>query len=170
MTRSFALVACVLLLASALVRAESLPAACGNDNAKFDVTTIDAANPQAPLEPGKARLVLLEDENMVIGPFMHATVRFGLDGHWVGANHGNSYFVIDVPPGEHHVCATWKPALQKESIELAPVTAKPGKVYYLSARVTVESKYVTDFSLSNLNADQGSYRMQKSQLATWKQK
>ena len=53
------------------------------------------------------------------------------------------------------------------SFDLAPVTAKAGKVYYFAAEVT-ESLYYYHFNLSQLNDDQGKYRLKVWKLATSK--
>jgi hypothetical protein len=162
-------------LASAVpARATILPDACGDDKVKFDVTTQkDHAAPAAP-EAGKALIVLIENENHMIGPFMYATVRFGLDGSWVGANNSNSYFVLTVDPGVHHLCASWQSALGrvKKNIDVAEFTAEPGKTYYFAANVKViptgDNNANIDFSLSPLNDDEGKYRVKAWKLATWK--
>jgi len=75
----------------------------------------------------------------MIGPFMYATVRFGLDGAWAGANNNNSYFAVTVDPGVHHLCVSWQSTLRmlKKSIDVASFTAEPGKVYYFAANVKV---------------------------------
>ncbi len=85
--------------------ATTLPDACGDDKVKFKV---DRQKGQpAPTLPGsdKALIVFVEelDKNQpILGP--PPTTRVGLDGAWVGANQGNSYFAIPIAAGEHHVC------------------------------------------------------------------
>ena len=101
---------CASLVCAGQVWANTLPDSCGDDKVKFDVKTEkNQAAPAGPAE-GKAQIVFVENENQVIGPFMHATVRFGMDGAWVGANSGNSYFALTVDPGVHHSCASWQSA------------------------------------------------------------
>ena len=161
----------VFLAFPAHSRATTLPDACGNDKIKFDVTT--EKNPPAPASPaaGKAQIVFIEDQNKEHNPW-HPwdTVRFGMDGAWVGANKGNSYFTLDVAPGLHHLCASWQGGVRGvESFDLAPVTAEPGKVYYFAAEIT-ESQYYYHFSLSQLNDDQGKYRIKAWKLSTSKPK
>jgi hypothetical protein len=68
------------------------------------------------------------------------TTRVGLDGAWVGANRGNSYFVFLVEPGKHHLCADWLNAKSpghmsgtsyaNRLVSLAEFTAEVGKEYY----------------------------------------
>ena len=162
----------IALAATARSWATTLPDACGNDAVKYEVTTHEGPAPPAAPAEGKAQVVLLENENQMIGPFMHATVRFGIDGTWVGATKGSSYFWTDVAPGIHHLCASWQSSLHqtKKNVDLTSFTAEPGKVYYFSAHVTVASQYSVLFGLSQLNPDQGKYRVGISKLAKSKPK
>jgi hypothetical protein len=149
---------CVLFVLGNQLRATTLPDACGDDKVKFEVTTHEGL-PASPT-PGKAQIVFIEDQNEQHNPW-HPwdTVRFGMDGTWVGANKGNSYFTLEVVPGLHHLCASWQGGVKGvNGFDLAPVVAEPGKVYYFAAEVT-ESQYYYHFSLSQLNEDQGKYRV-----------
>ena len=163
---------CVSFACAGQVWATALPDSCGDDKVKFDVKT-EAGQP-APAEPaaGKAQIIFIENENQMIGPFMHATIRFGIDGSWVGANYSNSYFALTVDPGVHHLCASWQSALGslKKNVDLTSFTAEPGQVYYFSAQVTVASRDSMIFGLSQLNEDEGKYRVKISKLSTSKQK
>jgi hypothetical protein len=157
---------CASLACAGQAGASTWPDSCGNNKVKFDVKTTDGQpGPAGPAED-KAQIIFIEDENQPIGPFMHATVRFGTDGAWLGANLGNSYFASTVDPGVHHLCASWG----SKNVELASVTAEPGQVYYFAAKVTVESRYSITFGLSQLNEDEGKYRVKESKLSTSKAK
>lgn len=150
----------------------TLPDSCGDDKVKFDVKTQESQPaPGGPAE-GKAQIIFIENENQVIGPFMHATVRLGIDGAWAGANSGNTYFAFTVDPGVHHLCASWQSSLGslKKNVELTSFTAEPGQVYYFSAQVTVASRDSILFGLSQLNEDQGRYRVKLSKLSCSKPK
>jgi hypothetical protein len=154
------LLLCVSLVLAAKARALPLPDACGQDTVRFDVTTqITQPAPTAPAA-GKALLVLIEDQNGKSSMFSSgATVRFGLDGAWVGADKGNSFFALDVAPGLHHLCASLQGApVESMTFDLAPVNAEAGKVYYFAAQVTEVQPYF-NFGLSQLNDDQGQYRL-----------
>ena len=159
---------------AAQARATVLPDACGDDKVKFDVKTEKGQSAPATPEAGKAQIVFIENENHMIGPFMYATVRFGLDGAWVGANNNNSYFTLDVAPGVHHLCASWQSALGRveKNVDAASFTAEPGKVYYFAADVTViptgDNHANITFGLSQLDEDKGKYRVKAWKLATWK--
>ena len=70
------------------------------------------------------------------------TTRVGLDGTWVGANHGRSYVSFAVEPGQHRVCTDWQSsfkAVQKLS-GAADLTAEAGKTYYYRMEVTIPWK------------------------------
>jgi hypothetical protein len=155
------LLLCASLVLAAQARALPVPDACGDDAARFDVS-MQIAQP-APTAPaaGKALLVFIEDQhNEPYDPFDYSdTVRFALDGAWIGADRGNSYFVLDVAPGLHHLCASWQGKTRGATrFDLAPVKAEPGKIYYFAAEVT-DSEHYHNFSLAQLNDDQGQYRL-----------
>jgi hypothetical protein len=157
---------CASLACAGQLWATTLPDSCGNAKVKFDVTTeVGQPVPAGPVE-GKAQIIFVENENHMIGPFMNATVRFGVDGSWVGATKGNSYFAVTVDPGVHHLCAFW----ERKNVDVTPLAAEPGKVYYFAAQVNVESKYSITFGLSQLNEDEGRYRVSNSQLSSSKPK
>jgi hypothetical protein len=163
---------CLPLALAVQARATVLPDACGDDKVKFDVSTQSHQPPPAPPAEGKAQIVFVENENHMLGPFMYATVRFGMDGAWVGANSNNSYFVVNVDPGVHHLCVSWQSALPmlKKSVDMASFTAEPGKVYYFAANVKViptgDNTATYDFDLSQLDDDAGHYRVKAWKLAT----
>lgn len=163
---------CTSLACAGQVRSATWPDSCGNDKVKFDVKTEEGQPVPAGPAQGKAQIVFVENENQMIGPFMHATVRFGMDGAWVGANNGNSYFALTVDPGVHHLCASWQSALGtfNKNVDLTSFTAEPGKVYYFAAQVTVNSGSSVTFGLSQLNEDEGKYRVANSKLSTSKPK
>ena len=149
-----------------------LPDSCGDDKIKFDVKTESAPSPPPAPEQGKTQIIFIEDENQALGLFMHATVRFGMDGAWVGADNNNSYFTLTVDPGVHHLCASWQSDLGrfKKNVGLTLFTADPGQVYYFAAQVTVTSRDNVLFGISQLNEDEGKYRVKISKLSTSKPK
>lgn len=158
------LLLCASLLAASQARANKLPDACGDDKVQFDVYTEGHQPPPARPPAGWAQIVLIENENQMVGHSGSATVRFGLEGDWVGANKGNSYFTVTVNPGVHHLCASIR---EGGYVDLASVAAEPDKVYYFEARVTVQSApFFQDsitFGLSQLSEDHGQERVN-----TWK--
>jgi hypothetical protein len=161
---------CASLACAGQVRASVLPDSCGNDKIKFDVKTEKGQPaPTGPAE-GKAQIVFIENENQMVVPFHDATVRFGMDGAWVGASYGNSYFALTVNPGVHHLCASWQSNIGKKNVDVTSFTAEPGQIYYFAAEVTVNSLSSITFGLSQLNEDQGKYRLKTWKLSTSKPK
>lgn len=162
----------VLLVAAIQAEASILPDSCGNDKIKFEVKTIKDQSAPAMVEAGKAQLILIQSENHMVSPFHDATVRWGMDGSWVGADNGNSYFSLAVDPGIHHVCANWQSAFKtlKKNVDLTSFTAESGHIYYFQVDVNVESKYSVSFALSQINGDKGQYLVKTSALSTSKPK
>jgi hypothetical protein len=124
------LLLCACLVPMAQARDKNkipLPDACGDQNAKFDVKLQN--NPSAALtpDPGKALLVF-------VGLTQHfkEVLRLGVDGTWVGADYGNSYFSVAVTPGEHSLCGAFQLSGDKaRSVSgMTTFTAEAGKVYY----------------------------------------
>lgn len=97
----------LFLLACPTFATAQTGSSCGPANVKFDIATTKEL-PLAPTpQPGKALVYFLQDDlkyNWAPRP----TTRFGIDGAWVGATHGNSYFYVFVDAGEHHLCANWQ--------------------------------------------------------------
>lgn len=167
-----------------------LPDACGDDGVKFDVKTEKNQPPPAPPAAGKAQIVFIENGSRGLNP----TIRYGVDGVWAGANHGDSYFAITVDPGVHHLCVSVESHLKvlKKSVDALSMTAEPGKVYYFAASIgeVGGGGYVAPtmgpnglsgggmvmgggnlaFAFTQLNQDEGQYRVKAWKLATWKSK
>jgi hypothetical protein len=171
------LLLCVSSHCSAQARATVLPDACGDDTVKFDVTAAKEPRLRPLLRlPARRRLSLSKTRTMMIGPFMYATVRFGLDGAWAGANYNNSYFAVTVDPRSSsplRELAIVALGMLKKNIDVASFTAEPGKVYYFAANVKViptgpRTNATYDFGLSQLDDDAGHYRVKAWKLATWK--
>jgi hypothetical protein len=160
---------CASLACAGQVWATTLPDSCGDDKVKFDVNTKEGQPPPAGPVEGKAVIIFIENQNQMITPFHYATVRFGMDGAWVGANKGNSYFGLTVDPGVHHLCASWQSDLEqlKKNVKLTSFTAEPGQVYYFAGEI-LASRDTLIFSFSQLNEDEGKYRVKALKLSTSK--
>jgi hypothetical protein len=169
------------LLAALQARAKTiLPDACGDDSVKFDVSTQKSQPPPAPPVDGKAQIVFIETLDGCFGCGT-PTSRFGMDGAWVGANKGSSYFTMDIAPGEHHLCTDWQSVFGKlkQKVGLTSFTAEAGKVYYYEAKVTMiahqygfgpnSSREVDkDLVFGQLSDDEGKYRVKASAVAASK--
>lgn len=103
----------------------ALPAACGPENVHFEVKLDKSRHTLEQPEAGKVRVYFLQDS---------FSASIGLDGEWVGANRGHSYFSVSVAPGEHHLCAKVDAPMDHPT-ELLHFTAEAGKVYYFRGRV-----------------------------------
>lgn len=133
------LIALLLLTCPALATSQSGPG-CGPANVKFDITTTKQLPAAPAAQTGKALVYFLQDD-LKYDAVPRPTTRFGIDGTWVGATHGNSYFYVFVDPGEHHICANWQSDRtglswigSKRSTAAAQFTAEAGKTYYFRAR------------------------------------
>lgn len=120
----------LLLMLTGIARAQMWPAGCGKDDVQFKVKTDKKQPVRSSPEAGKAQIIFVE---AVKGPFGTAPIaRFGVDGAWVGADRGTSYFVVSVDPGEHQLCASRQSAArsEKQDVGKATVHAEAGQVYY----------------------------------------
>jgi hypothetical protein len=164
----------VLLFASPVFAQDDAAAAraaagCGPDQIKFDVKTDKNQHPAAQPELGKALIYVFEfqkrDPN--VNYFGSETTKVGLDGSWVGANHGQSYFFFPVDPGDHHLCANWQSLVKKYSKLGSAVSfnAEAGKVYYFRASVDVRAKYEPSVKLEPLDPAEAQFLISSSALS-----
>lgn len=182
----------VLLLCASLIPAVQavaktiLPDSCGEEDVKFDASTLKNQPATLPPPAGDAQIVFVEEQN-ARASFHLVTVRYGVDGNWAGANYGDSYFVLNVAPGIHHLCVNAQG--DKKAVGVTSFTAEAGKVYYYEASTTVTRSgggMVTMtgaggtstgmaagsvnkfFQFTQLSEDEGRYRIKAWKLATWK--
>jgi hypothetical protein len=114
-------------------------AGCGPDNVNFSVKTDKSQHPEGQPDAGKALVYIFEDEKLDPGINIDSniTTRVGLDGKWVGADSGKSYFFFSVDPGDHSLCADWQSSLASRSKQAgaASLSATAGDVYYFVVKV-----------------------------------
>ena len=164
------------VLSSRQAWAGKLPDACGDDKVKFDIKLQKGPPvPSAPAE-GKAQIFFVESSQkpMALGCMGRCGnfTKYGVDGAWVGATKDNSYFLLSLDPGEHHLCA-----LQGKQIYAEALTVEMGKAYYFQVNYNAEGtqygdsqhpnyqiKSHVDFSL--LSEDKGKYLVKVSDLST----
>ncbi|MEI9969678.1 MAG: hypothetical protein WDM87_14035 [Terracidiphilus sp.] len=131
--------------------------ACGPVDVNYKVSLDRSQHgPTAP-EARKALVYFLHDDGSGVGgtTLGSPTTKYSVDGAWVGANHGNSWFAVAVAPGEHHVCSVLQSSLIQR-LELAHFTAEAGKSYFFRARLFVSgSAYLLDFEPAD--SDEASY-------------
>jgi hypothetical protein len=141
--RFLALLTCIPVLSPSAL-AQSQPAAspgapgCGPADVRFEVTTSKNQNP-----PEALGYFLQDDTNFNSRP--QPSTLLGLDGQWIGATNGNSYFYFSVDPGEHHLCTNWQRFSflgKTRTVGALHFTAEPGGVYYFRAKdIYVSDKY-----------------------------
>jgi hypothetical protein len=156
----------IFFLATAAV-AQTPTAACGPGDVQFKVTLDD--KPHAPTLPARAKALayFIHDAGSTGLSFAYPTTKLAIDGAWVGAGHGDSWFAVSVDPGEHHLCATLQSSIVEDRVELAHFTAEAGKVYYFRTRL-VMSQQVELLELERIDDDQGNYLVKTFPMSTWK--
>jgi Protein of unknown function (DUF2846) len=115
-------------------------AGCGPAKTEFDVKTDKGQHSATQPESGKALVYVIEDvTNPHAMTFGTVTTRVGLDGNWVGANHGQSYISFAAEPGEHRVCVDWQSSLKglQKLSGATDLTVEAGKTYYYRSEVTI---------------------------------
>jgi hypothetical protein len=119
-------------------------------------------------------LVYFIENDSQFDSFPSPTTRIGIDGEWVGATHGNSYFYSSVLPGVHHLCASWQKAvlvLQGRQTAAAHFTAEAGKVYYFEVKNTWHRDHgAGEISLRSLDSDEGQLLANKFSFSTFQPK
>lgn len=166
--RATLVAACFVLCACSLTVAQNQPAlsACGPATAHFDTQT--AAPPAIAPDGNKSQIYVIEVFDRLPNQLARPTLRIGMDGSWVGADKGNSYFTFAVDPGDHHLCANWQSVFRSYSKKaaLAGFTAEAGQSYYFRARISERGGMSggSSFSLDldQVNPDEGKYLVQSS--------
>ena len=145
---------------------------CGAPNAKFAVKTEKGQHP-AQAEAGKALVYVIEDDSD-FDSRPKPTTRMGVDGQWVGATHGNSYFFSSVDPGVHHLCASWQSTVilgQGLKTAAAHFTAEAEGVYYFEVKNTWWLDHGSaGMSLKPLDSDEGQVLANKFSFSTFQPK
>lgn len=126
-----------------------IPSSCGPKDASFNVKLDKSQHFLAKPEPGKARIYFIHEIWGSSKPVM-----FGIDGAWVGANHGKSYLSVSVDPGERHICV----AIQYRdregeqlSVVLAHLQAEAGQTYFYRTRDHLQ------LQIDPIDSDEGKY-------------
>ncbi len=163
----------LVVFASPLFAQDPAPAVstrggCGPSEKYFDVKTDKKLHPVSPADSGKALIYVFEDIER--GP----TMRVGLDGVWVGANKGKSYFFFSVDPGDHQVCTNWQSGTFKETSKrigsAMTLKAEAGKVYYLRTQVYERSERDVNVKFEPVEAAEGQFLISASAFSTFQPK
>ena len=148
-----------------------VPAACGDLDQSMVVQLDNSQHAIAQPETGKALVYFIQDTGMLLGARGYPTMRFGVDGKWVGANKRDSYFSIAIAPGEHHLCAALQSGLltgnlNKRRVTLAHFTAEAGKVYFYRTKLTFSDITLEYLDLSPADSDEARYLIETFPLST----
>lgn len=161
-----------LFLASAtFAQGQPAPTSCGPANVKFDTKLDKSSHAVLQPEPGKALVYVIEVFQRPPGELGTPTIRVGLDGAWIGANHGSSYLSFSVDPGEHHLCTNWQSVIERLSSQhsLTSFTAEAGKTYFFRVQTHVESEghasEVWYIELQPVDPDEGEYLVASSPMS-----
>lgn len=86
-------------------------------------------------------------------------VRIGMDGKWMGANHGESYFFFTAEPGEHRLCWDVQKGQDRLSDQGAATTftAEAGKIYFFRTTLHWNNGIVTKWKLKRLDGAEGMF-------------
>jgi hypothetical protein len=109
---------------------------CGPTNVNFEVKSNGSSHPVTQPEDGKALVYFLQDDK-VFESRPRPTVKWGVDGTWIGATQANTYFSIAIDPGEHHLCSEWQTSViitAGHQAAAAHFTAEAGQTYYFRAQ------------------------------------
>jgi hypothetical protein len=144
-----------------------LASACGPAGVSYRVNRDRSQHGPMPPVAGKALVYFIHDAGIEFGgvTFAYPTTKYALDGSWVGAGHGDSWFAVAVAPGDHHVCAILQSSLVDERVELAHLTAEAGKSYFFRTRLIL-SQSVELLELERIDSDQADYLISEYPLAT----
>jgi hypothetical protein len=137
-------------------------AGCGPNEIQFDVKSDKAQHTQAT--PDVARAVVYVFSERAEFP----NVRVGMDGKWMGANHGESYFLFAAEPGEHRMCWDVQRGQDKLTDHGAATTftAEAGKVYFFRTTVHGSNEVAPNWKIERLDAAEGMFLVSSWPLST----
>jgi len=141
---------------TAVVAAE---AACGPRDVKFEVKADATQHPTPMPGNGKALIYVVQEDPI--------TSRLGVDGKWVGASKGQTYFFVPIDPGEHHLCAIGQIGAVTR-VSLHGLKAEAGMTYYFVPHIVGAPVYIIEskFDLSLEDPDQGKALVARAKFAT----
>jgi hypothetical protein len=166
----FSLVLPAIVFAQESSSPSRVDAACGPSEVQFDASAAAGQPPSQP-EAGKALVYVIEDFRRAPAELANPTIRVGVDGQWMGAVRGDTYIVLSLDPGEHHLCTRWQSSFKRLSslVSFHHLDAEVGKTYYYRARITY-SLYGNGTANMNLDldpvdSDEGRYLVVSSQMS-----
>lgn len=166
-----ALVLSVLMLSTvfAFGSDDRIAPACGLNGVHFDVSTTKQSSPAPAPSSGKALVYFIQDDTKFESR-PRPTVRFAVDGSWVGATRANSWFALQVEPGVHHICADWQKKVVLFSVipeaAAAHFTAQAGQIYYFRMRDRWNKLDGLSIKLAPLDTDEGPILLREFSVST----
>jgi hypothetical protein len=163
----------ILLLGSSLaVRAHAADdraaPACGLSNIRFAVTTTTQKNLSTTPDAGKALVYVIQDDTQFESR-LRPTVRFGMDGSWIGATHSNSWFSFSADPGLHHLCGNWQKRVALftgvPTTAAMHFSAEAGHTYYFVMKDKWNKVDGLSVRLTGLDGDEAPILMHKFSLS-----
>jgi hypothetical protein len=131
---------------------------CSPANFSFAVKSDGSRHPVSQPEAGKALVYFLQDDK-AFESHPRPTVKWGLDGNWVGATQGDTYFYLSVDPGDHHLCAECQSAVLLDGGRPSAAdhfTTEAGKSYYFRAQGLYWGDVAAaDVKLGRVNSEEG---------------
>jgi hypothetical protein len=180
--RLFAVFFCLSFAAAAMAKEIELPDSCGDPKTKFDVTTHKSTTPLPAPDADKA-LIVFTQPHSPLGCIGCTAQRYAVDGQWVGATQKDSYFTLQVKPGQHHFCSTGPMA---NTIAIRSFEVKAGATYFLQARYIGGNGPLTEeehdsqvipagrkafhYGMSLLDEEKGRYLIKSYEVAEFKKK
>lgn len=168
-----ALLVALMLVAPACTLAQKpdhTAGGCGPAKVNFNVSSANDGAPAPTPENGNALVYVIQtmEDN-----FSDAITRVGVDGTWVGANHGNTYFYFSVSPGPHDVCVDWQSSLSvRDTLAgAASLNAAAGSTYYFQVQTRGPTDHAAGYvKLKRVESAEVRLLLGSSSLATSKAK
>jgi hypothetical protein len=137
-------------------------AGCGRNEIQFDVKSDKTQHPQAPQDAARAVIYVFSERAEF------PNVRVGIDGRWMGANHGESYFFFAAEPGEHRLCWDVQKGQEKLSDQGAATTftAEAGKSYFFRTTLHGRAEIAPNWKIERIDAAEGMFLVSNWPLST----
>jgi hypothetical protein len=136
--------------------------ACGPNITHFKLQTTRPGKSDNDVEDvpsGRSRIVVFSEN---IGPPVacnHSVIRIGMDGEWVGATCPGSYLRVDIPPGDHHLCADLQGEGRPAFVALHHLNVHAGETSFFRAQLIASNLYGANSALhlDSIDEDEGRF-------------
>jgi hypothetical protein len=153
--------ALAMAIACAALAQASPEDACGPKGDRFKVVGDNTQHPMLAPQNGSAVLYVIGSTG--------GTVSIGIDGSWVGAVSGGTYFTQPIAPGQHQLCArrstlalVMMVPVPDHEVALNSLDVKSGETYYVSATRFPDG----GFKLAVLHPDEGRRLLENAKFGT----